>query len=204
MTARDRNDRRGAERYAPPKPVPGTFGGFEAKILELSLTGCRIEHGDRLPPKAKLPLRFLWRGTKVRVEGTVIRSELTFAAGKPVYVSGLEFCDSPEASPQVIRDVVGWLMAAAKKAAPPVVETEETEEEPEVLSAKYLRCQFMGGQWSKIYVDDAAQPSDGFTIRAPTTESEADVLCRAYEKADATKRRTMCASFQRDIERGRA
>ena len=77
------------------------------------------------------------------------------------------------------------------------------EEEFEVLSADYLRCTFTGGKWSKLYVDDPAQPADGFTIRAPSNESEADVLCRAYQKADPAKRKTMRASFEADIARNK-
>jgi hypothetical protein len=197
-----KDDRRGAERHSPPKPVTASFGGFAARIVDISLIGCRIEHTDRLPPRARMPLRFSWRGAQVRIEGTVVRSELTSVAGKPAYVSGLEFCDSEDASPPVIRDIVGWLVAAAKKMEPHIPQP-DSDEEPEVLSAKYLRCTFAGGKWSRLFVDDPAQPGDGFTIRAPSNESEADVLCRAYEQADAVKRRTMRASFQLDIARNK-
>ena len=220
------DDRRGAERYAPPKPVPATFGGFEVKLVEISLIGCRIEHADRLPPKAKLGLKFAWRGSQVRLDATVTRSELASVKGKPAYVSGLQFCDNADASPPVIRDIVGYLATAAKKnepapqpapvaaplpapapapAPPPEIPAavEADEDEPELLSANYLCCAFSRGRWTKIYVDKPAQPTDGFTIRAPANESEADVLCRAYEKADAEKRKSMRASFQRDIARNR-
>lgn len=198
-----RDERRSAERHSPPKPVPASFGGFAAKILDISLIGCRIEHTDRLPPRARFALRFLWRGAKVRVDATVVRSELTSMAGKPVYVSGLEFGDSADAPP-LIREIVGWLAAEARKAEPPPISPPDVEEEPELLSPSYLRCTFATGQWSKLFVDDPAQPADGFTIRAPADEGEAAVLCRAYEQADAAKRRTMRASFERDInKRGR-
>lgn len=196
-----KDDRRGAERHSPPKPVPATFGGFAAKIVDISLIGCRIEHTDRLPPRARMPLKFSWRGAPVRVDGTVVRSELTSLSGKPAYISGLEFCESADASPPVIRDIVGWLVAAAKQAETPPIAEPERDEEPELLSAKYLQCTFAGGQWSKLFVDDPAQPAEGFTIRAPAKDSEADVLCRAYQQADPAKRRTMRAAFQRDIAR---
>ncbi|HEU4523096.1 MAG TPA: hypothetical protein VFT12_13895, partial [Thermoanaerobaculia bacterium] len=105
-----------------------------------------------------------------------------------------------DAAPPVIRDIVGWLVAAEKKAAPPPVSEPEPEEEPELLSAKYLRCTFAGTRWSKLFVDDPAQPADGFTIPAPAVESEADTLCRTYEKADPARRLTMRASFERTIK----
>lgn len=192
-----RDDRRGAERHSPPKPVPATFGGFAVRILDVSLLGCRVEHTDRFPARAHLALRFAWRGAPVRIDASVARSELTSVGGRPAYVSGLAFCDSPEDSPPVIRDIVGWLVAAARKAEPVVVQ----EEEAEALSAAYLQCTFEGGRWIKLFVEDPAQPADGFTIRAPASEKEADVLCRAWLQADPARRKAMRASFERDIKR---
>src|SRR5512142_2408399 len=70
------DDRRGAQRVVIPKPVPATFGGFEVTMIEISLIGCSVEHTDRIAPKSKLPLKFKWRGSEVRLEATVIRSEM--------------------------------------------------------------------------------------------------------------------------------
>ena len=49
----------------------------------------------------------------------------------------------------------------------------------------------------------AAQPAEGFTIPAPANDAEADVLCRAYQKADAAKRRAMRAQFELAIKQQR-
>jgi hypothetical protein len=229
VAVKNSDDRRGAERHPLPKPVPATLGGFAAKLLDVSLIGCRIEHADRVTPKAKLPLRFSWRGAPVRVEATVVRSEMTSLGGKPGYISGLEFCDSIDASPPVIREIVGWLAAAAAKKMQPAPTQPKTppperiepvsvpaatrvveqvpflrigdDEEAEVLSAQYVQCTFAGGKWTKLYVDEPAQPREGFTIPAPSDESEVDVLCRAYAKADAKKRQAMRASFELSIKR---
>ena len=195
MTALSKDDRRGVERYAPPKPVPASFGGFAAKIIEISLIGCRIEHSDRLPPRAKMAFRFSWRGTQVRIDATVIRSELTSMGGKPSYVSGLEFADSPP----VLREITDWLRRSVKSSEPEPPAVAEPEEEPELLSARYLQCTLAEGKWFKYFVDKPAQPAEGFTIRAPENEREVELLCRAYEQADAAKRRAMRARFERDL-----
>ena len=217
MAPRNNDDRRGAERHTPPKTVPATFGGFAAEIVDISLIGCRIKHSDRLPARSRMPLRFSWRGATVRLDATVVRSEMTSVGGKPAYISGLEFCDSVDASPPVIRDIVGWLAATAAKGQqteskqPESTQPESTQPErthvspsvsdeidaPELLSAEYIRCTLTAGKWSKLYVDRPAQPRDGFTIRTPDDEREVDLLCRAYEQADAKKRLTMRASFER-------
>lgn len=211
------DDRRGAQRIVIPKPVPATFGGFAVTMIEISLIGCSVEHTDRIAPKSKLPLKFKWRGSEVRLEATVIRSEMRPVGKKLGYRSGVEFCRTPEESPAVIKEIVGWLTKqAAPKEAPavapppppapepePVEEAEEIEEigeDAEILSADYLQCVFRGGKWLKLYVESPAQPRDGFTIVAPANDAEADVLCRAWEKADTEKRKAMRARFEAAIK----
>jgi hypothetical protein len=196
-------DRRGTERLALPKPVPATLGGFDAKIIEVSLMGCQVEHSDRVLPRARLALRFKWRGAPVKVEGTVIRSEMRSVGGKPAYLSGLEFCDAMEHSPPIIREVVAWLTKSLKpEPVMPATKNpyiDDDDEEPEELSAPFMQCTLGGGEWMKLYVTDRKQPAEGFTIPAPSNESEVDVLCRAYERADANRRRAMRASFEQAI-----
>jgi len=220
-------DRRGAGRYALPKPVPATFGGFPATLVEFSLTGCRIEHVDRVTPRVALPLRFSWRGAEVRLQATLVRSEMIPVLGRPGYASGLEFGELIDGASAVVRDIVNWLIdAAAKKVGaqpppPPAAKAEveraatsvpaeaipllpndaEVEDEPETLSTQYLQCTFSGGRWEKLYVDKPEQPADGFTILAVSDEREVDVLCRAYQTAGVQARRAMRASFELAIAR---
>ena len=201
------DERRGAERIALPKPVPTTFGGFEAKLVEVSLVGALIEHHDRIALKSKLPLRFKWHKEIVRIDGTVTRSEMRSAGGKPVYLSGVSFCEKPEDAPPIIRQVVDFLTpknaSPAEEPAelPPAEEVEEVEaaEELEELSADFLQCTLSGSQWTKVYVSDPKQPSEGFTIPAPANEAEADILCRTYERSDPAKRKAMRAQFAQTI-----
>ena len=215
------DERRHAQRFPLPKKAAATFGGFAADIVEISLIGCQIEHSDRITPKAHLPLKFKWRGAPVKVEATVLRSEMRSIGGKPGYSSGLAFCDTAAESPGVVRDIVGWLAEAAKSAMPeqpaaapvpvpvPVPAAQPVEELPvaqevdeddaELVSAPYLQCILSAGTWDKIFVESPQQPAEGFTIVAPANEAEADVLCRAYQAANAPKRREMRASFERAL-----
>lgn len=187
--------------------------------MEVSLVGCQIQHRDRITPKAHLPLRFKWRGQPVKLDATVMRSEMRSIDKKPTYISGLSFCASPDDSPKIIREIVGWLANEAKSTAgeaepipqspaPPPVEPDESteglplvpeEDEAEVLSAPYLQCTLRGGTWDKIYVYEPVQPAEGFTILAPSDDAEVTVLCRAYQAANAAKRGEMRARFERAI-----
>lgn len=212
MTAKDDQDRRQAERFPLPKKANATFGGFEARIVEVSLIGCQIEHTDRIAPRSHLPLRFKWRGEQVRLEATVMRSEMRSIGGKPAYASGLSFCDSADQSPPVIRQIVRWLADAAKAAAhvedpEPVVAPPAgsapflrvDEEEPEPVSALYLQCVLTAGKWERFFVEAPDQPAEGFTIVAPNDDSEVEVLCRAYAAANPQKRGQMRAAFEHAI-----
>jgi PilZ domain-containing protein len=114
-------ERREAQRIVLPKQVPATFGGFDVRIVEFSLIGCQIEHSDRIAPKAKLALRFKWRGGEVKIEATVIRSEMRSIGGRAGYASGLEFCASQDDSPPVVREIVSWI---TKPAASPTAAAE--------------------------------------------------------------------------------
>lgn len=203
MTPRRDDDRRLAPRWALPKPAPATFGGFTASIVEVSLIGCQIEHTDRIAPKTRLSLRFSWRGSRTSLDATVMRSEMRSLAGRAGYMSGLSFCESPAESPLVIREIVGWLADAAKRSfqpeeAPPV---DLVEEEADVVSAPYLQCRLSAGAWDRLYVSEPVQPPDGFTILAPPSDAEVDILCRAYQSASAQKRQQMRASFEAAITR---
>ncbi len=185
--------------------------------MEISLVGCQIKHADRIAPRAHLSLRFKWRGKPVRIDATVMRSEMRSVGGKPAYMSGLAFCETAEESPAVIREIVGWLADAAKSegheepptespAAAATVSApsdEASADGVEDLSAPYLQCRFSGGTWDKLYVEKPEQPEDGFTIVAPSNDAEVAVLCRAYEAASVPKRREMRASFELAIAQSR-
>ena len=197
-------DRRGAERLTLPKAVPATLGGFDARIIEVSLLGCQVEHTDRVLPKSRMSLRFKWRGAEVKVEATVMRSEMRAVGKKPGYLSALQFCDAVEYSPPIIREVVAWLEKTLKPAPLLTNPYIDDEDEPEVLDAPFLQCTLGNGEWMKLYVSDQKQPREGFTIPAPSNEAEVDVLCRAYEKADAKRRQAMRASFELAIAQKRS
>jgi hypothetical protein len=136
-----------------------------------------------------------------------MRSEMRSIRGKPAYMSGLAFCESAEESPAVIREIVGWLAEATKSVAPtvsaPSAAASADDDEAEVVSAPYLQCTLSGGRWDKLYVAKPVQPDEGFTIVAPSDDAEVDVLCRAYQAANALKRREMRASFERAIAQSR-
>lgn len=212
MTLKD-DERRNAPRFALPKSAHATFGGFAAEIVEVSLIGCQIQHVDRIAPRARLPLRFKWRGTPVRIDAMVMRSEMRSTGGKPAYLSGLAFCETAGESPAVIRDIVGWLAQAAKSAMPEDSTTQNAtgtrtveataDDDADVVSAPYLQCRLTAGTWDRLYVEEPAQPPDGFTIVAPPNDAEVNILCRSYEAASAQKRREMRASFERAIAQSR-
>ncbi|MEO8033666.1 MAG: hypothetical protein ABI837_04490 [Acidobacteriota bacterium] len=70
------------------------------------------------------------------------------------------------------------------------------DDEVEVVAAPYLLCTLTGETWDSVFAETPEQPKEGFTILAPSKDTEVAVLCRAYQAASALKRREMRASFE--------
>jgi len=93
-----------------PEPIAATFADTDATIIEVSLVGCAVHHPSRVKVGSSVSLQFVWQGKKARIDAKVARSTMQFSGGKPLYVSGLQFADSVEASPAVIRSIIESLV----------------------------------------------------------------------------------------------
>jgi PilZ domain-containing protein len=109
---------RAAQRIDLPEPVPAKLGDVDAKIVDLSLIGSRIEHMERLSMGANVPLRFNWRGEAIAVKVKVARTEMRSVGGRTVYSSGLQFASSVEESPEPIRRMMAALVKTSVAAKP--------------------------------------------------------------------------------------
>jgi hypothetical protein len=116
-------EQRAAQRIDLPEPVPAKIGDVEAKIVEVSLVGCRAEHAERLAIGAIVPVYFQWRGEPVQLSGKVARTELRSAGGRMMYSTGLQFATSVDTSPDAIRRIMASLVktsVAERPATAPV------------------------------------------------------------------------------------
>src|SRR5690348_17304497 len=101
------DQQRNAERIPLPDPLDCTIEAADAKILELSLIGAKIEHFNRLSMNSSATVQLKWKGKPIKLKGKVARTEMRSIRGKPGYISGVTFADAAEKAPQELT----WIMS---------------------------------------------------------------------------------------------
>ncbi len=101
-----------------PQPIDATLLDLGATIVEVSLVGCSVRHEARVKVGSAVTLDFMWKNRRARLTGKVMRSTMEFVEGKAVYISGLQLAESIDKSPEVIRDIIGTLVAERPAEAP--------------------------------------------------------------------------------------
>ena len=103
-------EQRAAQRIDLPEPVPAKIGDADARIVDVSLIGCRIEHAERLAMGAAMPIRFTWRGENIALNAKVARTEMRSIGGRMMYSTGLQFAASVDESPEAVRRIMASLV----------------------------------------------------------------------------------------------
>jgi hypothetical protein len=213
------NERRIAPRTELRAPLPLRIAGFEGRLRELSTSGARVEHRERLVVGAKVNIDLKWDGASVQMAGTVIRSEIVRRDGPAlVYHSGVQFEAIDTAIEHTLEEIImnaerqETAPIQRRSARPAAIEVEAVMPAPARSAAQSAPAQssgspFMafddddeekpfvvlrlaGGRWSKEYADTPQQPEEGLTIPRDQL-SEIDALQRTYETADPMTREMM-------------
>lgn len=161
------------------------LGELLARVLDVSLIGCRVVHSARVPMKSMQTLRFRWRNDDVEMRGTVARCELQMVDGVMQYVTGLQFGTSVDDAPAIMRRIMNSLVDP-KPAARTGVPFLNVDDNASV--GEYLECTLADGRWAQRRVTEMRHPVLGFTIALPAPEREVESLCRAYAESDETMR----------------
>jgi|SRR5581483_4757051 len=176
-------------------------GDVPARITEISLINCRLEHAGKVAMGSNITLQFDWSGEKFRLKGKLTRSEMRPIGGKLTYLSAMQFSDSIESAPAALRRLIAHFLGAAKEAPaapPPPAENdvEVIEAEAELPAIRYVQCSLAEGTWTVREVTEPRQPREGFTMIAPDNPKEIDQFCKTYEMADPETRRMIRLSFE--------
>ncbi len=223
MFAVPEEQRRSAERIELKEPVEATLVDVPARIVEISLINCRLEHVGKVAMGSNVTLQFKWRGETIKLKGKLARSEMRTIGGKLAYVSAMQFSDSIEDAPAPLRRFIASLLGEKveeppapaprppelpRKPPPFVVTTAENEEEieeieatAEIPPARYVRCTLTEGKWTIREVTEPRQPAEGFTMLAPDKKSDIDEFCKTYEVADEETKRMIRLSLELAIAR---
>lgn len=110
-------DRRGARRVPLPEPLPATLSGTEARIVEVSAVGARVEHDTRLAIVGSAKLVFSWRGEPIVASVSIVHSQVIGRnASGLLYASGLQFSDNSGDFSATLDIMLAW--AEGKELAP--------------------------------------------------------------------------------------
>lgn len=98
--------RRYAERITLKEPIVAMIGDMEARIVEISLIGGRIEHLGRLSMNSSVTLQFRWQHENVKLKAKIARTQMTTVGGKMGYSSGVDFAKTAAEAPVILQRIV--------------------------------------------------------------------------------------------------
>jgi hypothetical protein len=195
------NDRRTFQRIQLARPILAQLDQQNALILDVGVGGAFLEHYGVMAPGQRLRLQFRWRSEDIEFVCEVARTRVIRDAGTNVLShSGVRFVEAAGDSEARLHDMiatfVGKLLAAQKINAHGVDHADSDVVLSELGGARRTRVRGLisyrlrpDGTWRRAPTTDPRQPADGFTVAAYEDDDDLDVLCRAYEAADAEGRR---------------
>ena len=186
-------ERRGAARFRFAILMPAILGRGDALILDVSAGGARVMHFTAHLRDSHVRLVFSYRGQRFSATAQMLASRVVGLGNGPrgstSYESRLRFVECSADAASVLEAIIEqiererlrtWVSNAAGDDAPAVGEAESGD--------YFLRCRFLGQRWVKCWTRDPSQPENGFAITAKLSDGELDLLCEAYERADADGR----------------
>jgi hypothetical protein len=181
-------ERREFQRLHLTKPIDGWFGDFSVLIVEVSASGAKIVHDQKLSTGSRGSLRFSWRGSDLEIMSEVVRSEGAR--------SGVQFVEQNDVLRALIVDSANEVLraqeanAAGDRARNVIGDETLTAASAGVRAANgFLQYHFTPNGWKCHRAMLADQPDDGFTVSANENQEQIDLLCRTYETGDAEAKR---------------
>ena len=98
--------RRYAERITLKEPIVAMIGDMEARLVEISLIGGKIEHIGRLNMGSAITLQFRWQGENVKLKAKIARTQMSSIGGKMGYSSGVDFAKTAAEAPVILQRIV--------------------------------------------------------------------------------------------------
>jgi hypothetical protein len=182
-------DRRKYGRIQLIEDHPSTIDGVPVKLTEISVTGARVLHQQRLPRTATNVLRIDWHGRPIRLQIEAVRSMLV-RPGE--YQSGVHFVNTGDESDRLLRELIAEHVTRAlneqlanARGVPPLGGYTYQIGKGD----RYRRCEFIDGVWKKSETTSASQPASGFTVSAEVDPGHVQMLCQTWLVCDDEGRR---------------
>lgn len=180
------DQRRSAERVPLDIPIEGKIGEIFVRLVEISLIGCLLEHSDRMSMGSTFTVQFRWAGENVSLKGRVVRTQMRPVDGRPGYLSGVQFAerveDSPEPLQRVLRSLLPDFMPEIEAAAPslfaehPFFRHADDEDEAEVAPVVApVKAADNAAHSSSVKVTPPALDDKGSTENKTNVEDEIEL-----------------------------
>ena len=202
-------ERRKVSRVKLPQPLGGRLGAARVFLVDASVEGLRIAHQGAVPAVGQIcRVSLEWQGRSIELDCEVIHNsifKLAKAAGeKSIYHAGLRIANAIGESRSVLRQLVADCVARAldeQKANARGVPATAAQSFQTGKGTDFLRCELVDGTWRRTSTNRPDQPSNGFTISAEEEREQVELLCQAFEKADATGRRLIQTMAEMSISK---
>lgn len=193
-----KRERREFQRFRLVDPVPARFGDQPVRLVEIGVSGARLEHPDRQPVGRVDRLAFAWEGESLVLQAEVVRSTLAPEASEtdaaPLHHSGILFVGAAETDADALRRALSSAVLrrlGERKGEPPIGELQDFDDTLRPGDAMFVTWTLEDGVWKKRRAFLPEQPEVGFTVAVDEDKDELQRLCRAYEQADAEGRRLL-------------
>ncbi|HUP64549.1 MAG TPA: PilZ domain-containing protein [Thermoanaerobaculia bacterium] len=190
-------ERREFQRLHLAEPVEARFGERPVRLVEIGISGARLEHLGRSTPGSTGKLAFAWESEQVEIDVEIVRCVslgTQSANGEGLHHSGVLFLGATEGAGDALRRAISSAVVSRlteQKLQGPPPDLYEFDETLRPGDAMFLTYTLDDGVWRKRRAFLPEQPEVGFTVALDEDKDELQRLCRAYEQADREGRRLL-------------
>lgn len=192
-------ERRRFQRVSIIGQVVGKIGDVKVVVADASLSGIRVLHQGAIGEiKSSCRLIFAWDGQEVRLDCTIVRTNVKHPPKTPhdktLYESGLMINNAPDLMRDRLRAMIEAHVLRAldeRKANARGIPATAAQSFQTGKGGKLMRHELTNGKWNTIPTENARQPANGFTISAEEPLGNVVMLREAYETGDPEARRVI-------------
>jgi hypothetical protein len=183
-----RAERREFQRLLLSAPVAGSFAGGAARIVEIGVSGARIEHAVSLAIGANAPLQFVWHGESIELHAQVVRTE---RLADEWLRSGVLFVSAESFAAGALRRALSASVSAILVKTHVDLTLADFDDTLRPRDARFICYWFEDGVWKKRRAWLPEQPDSGFTVAIGEDRGDVQRLCRSWEQSDEEGRRLL-------------
>ena len=196
MVVPNPRDRRQYGRIDLDQPLRGFLDDVPVRVIEVSVSGMKIEHDQRMVPAPTRKIRVDINGKTLQFGCVVARSTLVKLAKeaneKSIFHSSIRILDPVGESETYLREFIADRVTRAldeqkanARGIPPLSGVVFQVGKGD----KYRRCEFIDGTWRKTDTANPQQPAAGFTVSAELETATVDTLCKTWENTTEAGRK---------------